>query len=659
PVVQPPGAGRGGAGLDDQADARARRARQRPAQAGGPGAVHRHVLPAGLEPRLGGREPRRPRLDRPAQVDLGLGQHLLLPARARPGDRAFRQPHGPLRLRPPHRHRPGGRDRRDPAVARGQAGHARRALVPGRHRQCRDRPGRLEGDAAAAGPRNRGTGRWHPAASAPGHPGAGRLRRAMDAAAAAAGRAGESAPGERRGGAPGHAGHDAARRDRLAHRAGRALHDGRQDRHRTGDQPPRHGRGGSAQPAAAPAPPCPVHRLRPGRGADDRGRDRGRGRRLRRRRGRTHRAQDLRCLAAGQDARGGGRRRRPAGRGHPAASAAGRPRAGARGPVRAARDGRRWHPAGREPGPAARPPAVAAPPPASPEAGRVNVILRWLADLFVRLTRTLDWPLLAALAALMGIGLAVLHSAGGQNMSLVRSQAARYLVGLGAMWLLSRIPPLPLRRATPAVYAVSLLPLVAVLFIGTGRSGAHWINLGLFYFQPAELMKLSLPMMAAWMLSQAPLPPRMGTILATGAVIAIPTALILAQPDFGTAMLVVASGVFALYLAGMSWVWFAIAGVGAATAAGLALFAPISWFSFLRPYQQDRILTFRDPENDPLGAGWNIIQSKIAIGSGGFTGQGWGKGTQSHLNYVPEHTTDFIFAVLAEEFGWVGVATVL
>jgi rod shape determining protein RodA len=191
------------------------------------------------------------------------------------------------------------------------------------------------------------------------------------------------------------------------------------------------------------------------------------------------------------------------------------------------------------------------------------------------------------------------------------------------------------------------------------RSGAHWINLGVFYFQPAELMKLSLPMMAAWMLSQAPLPPRMGTLLATGAVIAVPTALILAQPDFGTAMLVVASGVFALYLAGMSWIWFALAGVGAATAAGLALFAPISWFSFLRPYQQDRILTFRDPENDPLGAGWNIIQSKIAIGSGGLTGQGWGKGTQSHLNYVPEHTTDFIFAVLAEEFGWVGVATVL
>src|SRR5690606_9111993 len=232
--------------------------------------------------------------------------------------------------------------------------------------------------------------------------------------------------------------------------------------------------------------------------------DRGRGRRLRRRRGRTHGAQELRCLAAGQDARGGGRRRRPAGRGHPAASAPGRPRAGARGRVRAraARDGRRRHPAGREPGPAARPPAVAAPPPASPEAGRVNVILRWLADLFVRLTRTLDWPLLAALAALVGIGLAGLHSAGGQDMSAGRSPAARSPVCLGAMWLLPRFPPLPLRRAAPAVSAVSLLPLVAVLFIGTGRSGAHWINLGLFYFQPAELMKLSLPMMAAWMLSQ-------------------------------------------------------------------------------------------------------------------------------------------------------------
>ncbi|MCA0393272.1 MAG: rod shape-determining protein RodA [Proteobacteria bacterium] len=289
----------------------------------------------------------------------------------------------------------------------------------------------------------------------------------------------------------------------------------------------------------------------------------------------------------------------------------------------------------------------------------MNTILRWLFDLFARLTRTLDWPLLAALLALMGIGLAVLHSAGSSNLALVQSQGARYVVGLGVMWLLSRVPPAALRRATPVVYAVSLLPLLAVLFIGTGRSGAHWINLGVFYFQPAELMKLSLPMMAAWTLAQAPLPPRAGSVLLAVAVIALPTGLILLQPDFGSAMLVLASGVFALYLAGLSWWWFIAAGAGAGTAAGFALFAPISWFSFLRPYQQDRILTFRDPQNDPLGAGWNIIQSKIAIGSGGFDGRGWGKGTQSHLNYVPEHTTDFIFTVLAEEFGWLGVAVVL
>ena len=289
----------------------------------------------------------------------------------------------------------------------------------------------------------------------------------------------------------------------------------------------------------------------------------------------------------------------------------------------------------------------------------MNIILRWLLDLFLRFARTLDWPLLAALLALMGIGLAVLHSAGGQNMALVYSQGARYAVGLGAMWLLSRVSPLTLRRATPFAYAVSLLPLLAVLFIGTGRSGAHWINLGVFYFQPAELLKLSLPMMTAWYLNLAPLPPRLGNVVIAAAIIAVPTGLILLQPDFGTAMLVASSGVFALYLAGLSWWWFVVAAAGAVSAAGLALFAPIAWFSMLRPYQQDRILTFRDPENDPLGAGWNIIQSKIAIGAGGFTGQGWGKGTQSHLNYVPEHTTDFIFAVLAEEFGWIGVAAVI
>jgi rod shape determining protein RodA len=283
----------------------------------------------------------------------------------------------------------------------------------------------------------------------------------------------------------------------------------------------------------------------------------------------------------------------------------------------------------------------------------LNTILRWLLDLFLRFTRTLDVWLLMALLALMAAGLAVLYSAGNQNPNLVISQGARYAVGLGAMWVLSRIPPIRLRAATPIVYALSLLPLIAVLFVGTGRSGRHWIDLGVFFLQPAELLKLSLPMMAAWYLNSGALPPRFLSVLITTAIIAIPTILILLQPDFGTAMLVAASGAFALFLAGLSWWWFIVGAAGAAAA------APVAWFWWLKPYQKDRILTFLDPESDPLGTGWNIIQSKIAIGAGGFNGQGWGKGTQSHLDYVPEHTTDFIFAVLAEEFGWLGVVAVL
>ena len=234
----------------------------------------------------------------------------------------------------------------------------------------------------------------------------------------------------------------------------------------------------------------------------------------------------------------------------------------------------------------------------------MNTIAQWLLHLLLRFVRTLDWSLCAALFALMAIALAVLYSAGGQNgMDLVVAQGARYGVGLAAMWGLSRVTPLRLRDATPLVYAATLLPLLLVL--------------------------------------------------ATIVLIAVPTALVLLQPDFGTAMLVAISGCFVLFLAGLPWWWFAIAFGGVAGA------APVAWLWLLKPYQKDRILTFLDPESDPLGAGWNIIQSKIAIGSGGMTGQGWMQGSQSHLDYLPEHTTDFIFAVLSEEFGWIGVATVL
>ena len=288
-------------------------------------------------------------------------------------------------------------------------------------------------------------------------------------------------------------------------------------------------------------------------------------------------------------------------------------------------------------------------------------LLRWLAELVEEIIRTLDWPLLLALVALMGAGLLVQFSAGGEarGMHNMLAQGARFGVGVVFMWALSRVPPARLRGWTPGVFLFSLLPLLLVLFIGTGKHGRHWIDLKVFYLQPSELLKITLPMAMAWYLNREPLPPRLKTLAIAGAIIAVPTGMILMQPDFGTAMLVAASGVFAVYLAGLSWRWI----VPALTAGGvgylLALFAPIKWFGFLREYQQNRILTFRDPENDPLGAGWNILQSKIAIGGGGWTGKGWGQGSQSHLDYLPEHTTDFAFSVLSEEFGWVGVATVL
>ncbi len=282
-------------------------------------------------------------------------------------------------------------------------------------------------------------------------------------------------------------------------------------------------------------------------------------------------------------------------------------------------------------------------------------ILRWLIDLARHVLRTLDWPLLGALCALMVIGLSVLYSAGGetQGTRLVLAQGARFAVGLAAMWGLSRVSPVRLRGWTPGAFALSLLPLLLVLFIGTGKHGRHWIDLKLFYLQPSELLKMTLPMMMAWYLHREPLPPRFLTVVVAGVLIGIPTGLILLQPDFGTGMLVAASGVFALLLAGLPWWWVGV-GVGSVAAA-----APVAWFWLLRPYQKDRILTFLNPENDPLGTGWNIIQSKIAIGGGGLSGKGWGQGSQSHLDFLPEHTTDFIFAVLSEEFGWIGVAVVL
>lgn len=289
----------------------------------------------------------------------------------------------------------------------------------------------------------------------------------------------------------------------------------------------------------------------------------------------------------------------------------------------------------------------------------MRFLLYFLRDLLERFTRSLDLPLLAALLALMSIGLATQYSASGESVRGVAMQGAFFGVGLMALWAASRAPARLLKQATPALFLLSLIPMVLVLFIGGGKYGNHWIKLGFFNVQPSELCKLSLPMMLAWQFDRHSLPPRFTVLLKALAIIAIPVGLTLLQHDLGTAVLVLATGVFVLFLAGTSWWWW-----GAASALGgggfaLAMFAPIQWFSFLRPYQVNRILTFRNPDNDPMGAGWNILQSQIAIGGGGMTGKGWGQGTQSHLNYLPEHTTDFAFSVLAEDFGWIGVALVL
>ena len=275
-----------------------------------------------------------------------------------------------------------------------------------------------------------------------------------------------------------------------------------------------------------------------------------------------------------------------------------------------------------------------------------------LGSIAARLLRPrVDIALLAALLLLLGAGLLTLYSAAG-DQELVRSQAVRLVAGLVALWLISRVPPLQLRLWAPWLFAASLLLLALVPFFGTGRSGRHWLDLGVFFLQPAELMKISVPMaLAAYLHGQARAPGWL-TLLACGLLVGLPTAMIAIQPDLGTALLIAASGVFVVFLAGVAWWRIGLL-------AGLAaLVAPLGW-PFLREYHRQRLMMFLDPEADPLGSGWNIIQSKIAVGSGGMWGKGWGEGTQSRLDFLPEHTTDFIVAVFAEEFGLVGCLLLL
>jgi len=260
----------------------------------------------------------------------------------------------------------------------------------------------------------------------------------------------------------------------------------------------------------------------------------------------------------------------------------------------------------------------------------------------------LDLPLLAGLLLLMGGGLLVLYSASGADGDLLYRQGVRLAVGLGALLALSQVPPHILRIWAPWLFVVGLLLLLATWFVGTGRATNRWLDLGFVRFQPSEVMKLAVPMMMAWYLHPRRLPPDLITVLIAAAIMLVPAILIARQPDLGTALLVAVSGFFALFLAGLRWrLMLGMAGLAVAL-------APALWY-VMHDYQRQRVLTFLDPESDPLGSGWNIIQSKIAVGSGGFFGKGWLHGTQSRLEFIPERHTDFILAVLSEEFGLAGV----
>ncbi len=260
----------------------------------------------------------------------------------------------------------------------------------------------------------------------------------------------------------------------------------------------------------------------------------------------------------------------------------------------------------------------------------------------------LDLPLLAGLLLLMAFGLVVLYSASGESMDVVYRQGTRFGVGLAAMLLLSQVPPHILRIWTPWLYALGIVLLVATWAVGVGRGAGRWLDLGVMRFQPSEIMKLAVPMMVAWYLHPRRLPPEPVSIAVSLVILVLPAVLIARQPDLGTALLVGVSGAFALFLSGLQW--RVIAGMAAAAAAA----APALWL-VMHEYQRNRIRTFLNPESDPLGAGWNIIQSKIAVGSGGLTGKGWLNGTQSRLEFIPERHTDFILAVLSEELGLLGV----
>ncbi|BCB28653.1 rod shape-determining protein RodA [Sulfurimicrobium lacus] len=268
--------------------------------------------------------------------------------------------------------------------------------------------------------------------------------------------------------------------------------------------------------------------------------------------------------------------------------------------------------------------------------------------LFIRLVTHLDGYLLLALAMIMLLGLVVLYSAAGEDFHFVTRQLVNLSVALGVMWLVANIPPQHLARLGPPVYVIGLLLLLGVAMFGEISHGARrWLYIGVTRIQPSEIMKIAVPLMLAWYFDRRAATLRFKDFVIAAALLLIPVVLIAKQPDLGTALIVSAAGFYVLFLGGLSW--RVLIGLAVAGAASL----PLLW-SMLHDYQRQRVLTLLDPSQDPLGAGYHTLQSTIAMGSGGIFGKGWLHGTQAHLEFIPERHTDFILAVLGEEFGLFG-----
>ncbi|WP_217521309.1 rod shape-determining protein RodA [Vibrio metschnikovii] len=266
----------------------------------------------------------------------------------------------------------------------------------------------------------------------------------------------------------------------------------------------------------------------------------------------------------------------------------------------------------------------------------------------------IDLPLLLALLVVMGFGLVVMYSAGGQSLAMMERQAMRMVMALLVMVGLAQLSPRSYERLAPLLFFCGVILLLGVLFFGESSKGAQrWLNLGFIRFQPSELLKLAVPLMVARYIGQRSIPADVMTLTVALMMVFFPAILIAKQPDLGTSILIAASGIFVIFLAGISWK------IISAAVIAVSAFVPVMWFFFMREYQKTRVRTLFDPESDPLGAGYHIIQSKIAIGSGGLSGKGWLHGTQSNLEFLPERHTDFIFAVIAEEWGLIGVLALL